>query len=256
MANKTQAETALSIQPIHEIEGHEKYVALQNKAEAILTAAKKLQVRSQPTMDDAAEKQVSVKILRKEIKGVKESYVKPINERKGQILTLFKNLDGPLEEADEIIGGKMAGYQKVLEEQERKRQEEQRRKEEEERKRKEQEFLEAQKKVEKAKTEEEIEAANERAAEAQQALEKTYEAPARPTPKIAPKIRRTAGGGSVSFRDVPKYEVVNTSLLPDQYTLRVPDHKKLKAVVDAGVKVIPGVRIWVEKKPWTRAGKF
>lgn len=253
---KTEAQTALVIQPIHEIEGHEKYIALKEQSLAILNQSKKLQVRSQPTMDDAAEKRASVKLLLKQIKTVKEEYVRPINDRKGQILELFKALNVPLNEADTIIGDKMVAFQKVLEAEEIRREEEIRKKQEEERKRLEQEALETQKKLEEAQTEEEVEDAVQQAGEVEQKLEKVYEAPTLPTKKLAPKIRRTSGGGSTSFRDVRKCELVNFVLLPDEYKKKIADMDKIVAVVRAGVNFIPGVRIWIEKQPVTRTGRF
>lgn len=244
---------ALTILSPHEIEAGKSYLALKSKAQEILKIAKGLQVRSQPTMDDAAEKKSSVKTLLKEVKRVKEDTVDPINKRKGQILELFKALSIPLTEADDLIGKEMAAYQTEMEAKERKRQEEIHRKQEEERKRAEKETLEAQRKLDEAQTEEEIEEATSEAVEAEQKLEKSYEPPASPK-KFAPKVRRTAGGGSVSFRAVPKFEVVDASKLPREYLM--PDTAKIGKIVKAGVKQIPGVRIWMTRATTTRAGKF
>ena len=253
---KTEEETALIIPPIHEIEGYEKYIALKREAEVIFSDAKKFQVRSQPTMDEAAQKRDNIAILRKRLKQIKDKYIKPINLRKQEILDLFKEIDDrKLVLAFEIYGDKMVSYQHFLEKEEQRRLEAIRKKEEEERKRKEQEFLEAQKRLEGAETEEEAEAATEEAVKAQEALEKTYEAP-KPTPKIAPKIRRTAGGGATFFKEVRKCEVVNFALLPKEYKKEIADMDKIVAVVNAGVSSIAGVRIWVEKKPITRTGRF
>ena len=62
----------------------------------------------------------------------------------------------------------------------------------------------------------------------------------------APKIVR-ASSGSISYRNVAKFEIVDTDKLPAKYL--IPDEKKIRATVNAGTKSIAGVRIWTEKVP-------
>ena len=76
-------------------------------------------------------------------------------------------------------------------------------------------------------------------------------------PKLkTPTTRKAAGGSGVSFRKVPKFRIVDESLLPDEYVMRVPNMKKIERVVKAGVMKISGVFIWIESIPVTWATKF
>ena len=58
-----------------------------------------------------------------------------------------------------------------------------------------------------------------------------------------PKTVRTEAG-SVTIRSAWKFEVVDMAALPDEY--KIADAVKLGKVVRAGVREIPGVRIYEE----------
>ena len=60
-----------------------------------------------------------------------------------------------------------------------------------------------------------------------------------------PKTIQTASGSHVTMRDVVKFEVVTPALVPEEY--KMVDEVKIGKVVRAGIREIPGVRIWMEK---------
>jgi hypothetical protein len=65
-----------------------------------------------------------------------------------------------------------------------------------------------------------------------------------PTVEAPAKTVHTAAG-KVTMRSVWKAEVIDFNLLPDEY--KVADEVKIGKVVRAGVRQIPGVRIYEEK---------
>ena len=65
----------------------------------------------------------------------------------------------------------------------------------------------------------------------------------------APKTTKTADA-KATFVKVSKFEVVNESAVPRDYL--TVDTKKIGKVVDAGIKSIPGVKIWEAEE--VRAG--
>ena len=92
--------------------------------------------------------------------------------------------------------------------------------------------------------------ARQEAEEAQQAEIRTKSAPALQTAAVAPLA---GGNGSASVRKEWKATVVDRSLLPDEYL--IVDEKKIRAVVKAGVREIPGVLIEQVEGLSVRAGR-
>lgn len=64
-------------------------------------------------------------------------------------------------------------------------------------------------------------------------------------------IRKAVKVEGISYKDVTKFEITEDDLLPRNCTSG--DKRKIKAQIDAGVKVIPGVRIWNDKTVVARA---
>lgn len=62
-----------------------------------------------------------------------------------------------------------------------------------------------------------------------------------------PEVPERAEGnvGTILTRIIPKYEILDESLLPREYLM--PDRGKIWEAVRSGVKEIPGCRIWEEK---------
>ncbi len=246
-------EKSLTVMAPHEIEGGKVYQALKTKCLEILKTAKAHVVRSQPTMDKAAEYKTSLKALLKAVGTEKKALTGPVEKRKKEIIQLFKELEGPLSEADTVLDERMSAFQREHERIEREKEERDRKRQEEVQRLADEEARKAQEALDKAETEEEVEAATEKVLDAEDTLTKAYEPP-KPVGKPVERIRRTAGGGSVSFRKDPQFEVVDESLLPREYLM--PDLGKIGKVVRAGIKNIAGVRIWEKTSTRTRAVTF
>lgn len=55
----------------------------------------------------------------------------------------------------------------------------------------------------------------------------------------------------VGFREVAHFEIVDANEVPADYWQI--DERKLGAAVRAGVRMIPGVRVWTTEEPAVRA---
>jgi hypothetical protein len=166
----------------------------------------------------AAEFLAQVKTARKRVDELRHWFTDPLETQKKAIIARFKATDAPLEQAQKIVGGKHIAYQREKQEAARKEQERLRKM---------------------------AEARQERAEK--RAEEKGLEAPApiipMPTVEAPPKTIHTAAG-AVTTRTVWRHEVIDFAALPEEY--KVADEVKLGKVVRAGVREIPGVRIFEE----------
>ncbi len=156
-----------------------------------------------------------VATLKKELEERRKFFVGPLNEQVKRINDLFRSLAAPLDRVDQILRDKVLAYR---------REQERRRREEEERLRKLQEA--EQKKLEK------------------KAEKKGLEPPPPPAPVVLAGPARTVSAdlGKATVRVVWDFEIVDPSQLPREYL--IPDVAKIRAVVRAGVREIPGVRIY------------
>lgn len=161
---------------------------------------------------------------KKKLEEKRTFFVKPLNEQVKNINNLFKVYNQPLDNADSTLRRKVLAYRQ---EQNRKR------KEEEERLRK-------------------------LAEKEQQRIEKKAEKKGLPAPppmvmpvvQSAPKtIRATLG--SASTKTVWDFKITDESLIPREYL--VVDEKKIRAVVKAGIRNIPGVAIFQNEQLAVRA---
>ena len=80
-----------------------------------------------------------------------------------------------------------------------------------------------------------------RAAEAEKA---EAEAKAAPEAAPAPIKKIDVEGTKTNFIDRWKYDIINTNEIPESYTQRIADDKKIKAAIDMGIREIPGIRIY------------
>ena len=152
--------------------------------------------------------------LKKAIEDKRKEYIGPIDEHKKAINDTFKGFSDPLAEADKIIRGKILVYRQ-----------------EQERIRAEQERI-NQLRMEAARAEMELKG------ELTESVGLVEVAPSAPN-------HYRGEAAILSKTMLPKFEVVDFALLPDEY--KQVDAAKLGKVVRAGLRTIPGVRIWVEE---------
>ena len=151
--------------------------------------------------------------LRKAIEEKRKEYVGPINEHLSSVNDAFKQLTEPLNQADTITRQKVLDYRK---EQERIRQEQERIN---------------QLRLEAAKMEMKLKG------ELTKPVDLVEVKPEQPE-------HYRAEMGTLSERDHWIFEVVDFDLLPNEYKLA--DSAKIGKVVRAGLRNIPGVKIWNE----------
>jgi hypothetical protein len=207
------ANTALDV-----IEQDERAQELSGISLELLERAQSIEIVDDQSDCEAVEFIAQVKTARKRWDELRHWFTDPLEAQKKRIIAKFKADDEPLERALRIVGDKHLAYQ-------RKRQEAARR---------EQERL---RKLAEAK----------QARQAAKAVEQGLEAPPviipMPTVQAPPKTIRTASG-AVTTRTVWRHEVVDFAALPEEY--KIADEVKLGKVVRAGVREIPGVRIYEE----------
>ncbi len=200
------------------IEQDERVQELSQGSLELIERAQGIEIIDDETDLEAAEFLAQVKTARKRVDELRHWFTDPLETQKKAIIARFRATDAPLEQAQKIVGGKHITYQRAQQEAARKEQERLR-------------------KLAEAR----------QARQAVKAEEKGLEAPPvqipMPTVQAPPKTLHTAFG-SVSTRNVWKHEVVDMAALPDEY--KIADEVKLGKVVRAGVREIPGVRIFEE----------
>jgi len=184
---------------------------LMNKAELIVREARAVVVQDEDSLTAAVDFLGKIATAKKEVDSRRRFFVDPLNQQVKNINDLFRRYGDPLGEADRIVRNKVLVYQA----------EEARRVAEEQ-----------QKALEEAKAQAE-------------------EASKHPTEEFVPipiniveEPEKTvrADAGSATTRQVWTFKIVDPSQVPDEY--KVVDEKKIAAVVKAGVRSIPGVKIY------------
>lgn len=200
------------------IENDERVQELSQGSLELVKRAQGIEIVDDETDVDAAEFLAQVKTARKRVDELRHWFTDPLETQKKNIIARFKTTDAPLEQAQKIVGGKHLVYQRAQQEAARKEQERLRKL-----------------------------AEGKQARQAARAEEKGLEAPPvvipMPTVQAPPKTIHTASG-SVTTRTVWRHQVVDMAALPDEY--KIADEVKLGKVVRAGVREIPGVRIYEE----------
>ena len=200
------------------IDKDERVQELSQSSLELLERAQSIEIVDDESHLEAAEFLAQVKTMRKGWDELRHFFTDPLEATKKMYIAKFKADDAPLEEAQRIVGGKHVAYQRAQQEAARKEQERLR-------------------KLAEAK----------QARQAAKAEEKGLEEPPvvipMPTIQAPPKTLNTASG-SVTTRTVWKHQVVDMATLPDEY--KIADDVKLGKVVRAGVREIPGVRIYEE----------
>lgn len=210
----------LSVLPAEDKEAQQ----LQAQGAQYLAAAQTLEVVDQATLTEATNLLGFLAETKKQVENRRKWFVKPLNDHVKAINDWFHGIAAPLEQADSILRGKVLRYRQ---EEERKRREEEARlrrlAEEEARKRR-----------------EEAEAAAKAAGEAPP--EPELFAP--PPVVVVPQMARTtkADFGAVQARKTWEFEIVDESQVPREFLM--VNEKAIRAAVKAGVRNIPGVRIF------------
>ncbi len=175
-------------------------------------------VVTEATMGDASDLLGWIAQNKKRLTEQRVSLVKPLNDHVKFINEQFKEWMDPLESADKAVRGKVLDYQR-----EQNRIAAEAREAEEKRIR-----------AEQARLAKEAEAANEPLAPAPPPMPVTL-------PAAPPKTTRSALG-TTTTRKVWQHEITDADAIPREYL--AVDEKKIAAVVRAGIRSIPGVRIF------------
>lgn len=199
-------------------------VQLTGEASDLELRANALVVYDDTTAGEATNALGFIASAKKKLEEKRTFFVKPLNDQVKAINTMFKQYNTPLDNADRTLRGKVLAY----------RQEVQRKaREEEERLRK-------------------------LAEKEQKRLEKKAEKKGEPAPppivmptiEAAPKTIQ-ADMGTATTKTVWDFQIVDESQIPREYM--VVDEKKIRAVVKAGVREIPGVKIYQTEQLAIRA---
>ncbi len=188
---------------------------IQSQSEKIIAAAQAIAVTDEKGMGEATELLGWIARAKKQVEEKRKFFVNPLNKQVKAINAMFKDYAAPLEQADTLLRGKVLIYR---EEQERIR------RAEEERLRKLQE-------------------------KEQERLRKQAEKkdlpppPPMPTPQVQGQAKTVHSDfGSVSAKKVWDFEIVNEQEIPKEFLM--VNEKAIRAAVKAGVRNIPGVKIF------------
>lgn len=178
---------------------------------ALLTEAQSITITDAAGDHAACDFILNIKAARKRADELRHWFTDPLEAQKKAIISRFKDADLPLAEAEKIVGEKHLAWDRLQREIARKKQE--------------RAELVAKRKAEKA-------------------LAAGRETPVViPLPTVAapPKTVRTASG-SLTTRTEWRFEVLDPTAIPAEYL--TPDLVKIGKVVRAGVREIPGLRIY------------
>lgn len=185
----------------------------------LLTNAEALTVTSLETVGTATSQLSLLAKLKKAVEDRRKEYVDPLNTHVKAINTTFKQLMEPVEKADNIIRGKVTAW------------------------RTEQNRL-IQEAADIAKQK-----ADTAAREAKLAADQGKPAPVQEpeqhvviTPKPPAYVHTSTG--TLGTMIVHKWELVDKSLVPEEY--KMIDTATISRLVKAGIKSIPGIKIWDE----------
>ena len=201
------------------VDQDQRVVEFSAKAKALIEHAESIVITDEASDYEAVEFIANVKSTLKGWDELRHFFTDPLEAHKKSIIARFKPDAEGLDKAQKIAGSKHINYTLAKEEAARKEQERLR-------------------KLAEAK----------QARQAAKAEEKGLEAPPvvipMPTVEAPAKTIHTAAG-KVTMRSVWKAEITDFNLLPDEY--KMADEVKIGKVVRAGIRQIPGVRIYEEK---------
>lgn len=201
-----------------EITSNETVLSMNERAIVLLTEAQGIKIVDDDSDNAGAEIIVRAKDLRAELLKARSAATTPYERTKKAIIAWFNAHEAPLEKVQKEIGRQHLAYQAKKDEQ-------------------------ARKETERLRKLAEAKQARQAAKAEAQGLEAPPVVIPMPTVQAPPKTVKTASG-SLTTRRIWKHQVVDFAALPEEY--KIADEVKLGKVVRAGVREIPGVRIYEE----------
>jgi len=198
----------------------EAFVKLSAEASRMVQYAEAFKIAGVSDVSMATQDLSLIANLTKALEELRRVYTVPLNEHLGNINTAFKAISEPIKEANRLLREKIKAFNQ------------------------EQERLQAAAEAAQRLRDE----AQSIEADLTRKTGQTFE-PMAPAPIVdaAPVEKAYTGVGSMGMRRVPHWAVEDESLIPREYFQL--DVQKLNKVVKAGLKDIPGIRIWEEKDP-------
>ena len=194
----------MNIVPLESIKNDSENLTLQKQSESLLKKAQMHQINTEVDQSAATELIGQVKSILKALEGRRKAFTTGANDYIKTVNILYRGLKEPLERAEKVLKQKMGAFFR--------KQEELRQKEE----------IKLKKKMDRA-------------------AEKGKEIPIE-QPKIeSQKSVKTENSGA-SFIKVWKHEIIDAEKVPREFCK--PDEVKLNAAVKAGLRSIPGVKIY------------
>lgn len=188
---------------------------IQSQTDKIVAAAQALAVVDDVGMREATDLLGWIARAKKQVEEKRKFFVDPLNKQVKAINAMFKKYSKPLESADTLLRGKVLSYR---------REQDRIRREEEERLRKLQER--EQKRLEK-----------------QAAKKDLPPPPPMPTPQVQEQAKTVHSDfGSVSAKKVWDFKIIDPAQIPAEFMM--VNEKAIRAAVKAGVRNIPGVKIY------------
>lgn len=203
-------ETALTLRPGEDLEAHGYY----EEALRALDYAEKRVITTVEHVKAATDDLALISKLKKAMEEKKREYLDPLKLQADAIRATYDYLMAPIRQADGLTRDKMLSFSQ-----------------EQERLRREQEEINRQKKE---------------LAEREAALNGTAVEPVELV-EVAPEVPKSVATdlGTTRITTIWKWEVIDLSLVPDEY--KILDATKVGKVVRAGLRSIPGIRIYPDE---------
>lgn len=198
---------------------------VQKETTSVIAAANAVVITGDAAVAEATDILSWIARAKKQVEEKRRFFVKPLQDQVASINQLFKGLVAPLEQADKTLRDKILHYRQEQERLRRAEMERLRKLQEKEQKRLE-----------------------------RQAAKTGGPPPPPPVMPVAVEAQaKTVRGdmGTVSARMVWDFEIVDPSKVPNEY--RVINEKAIRAAVKAGVRSLPGVRIFQREELSVRA---
>lgn len=217
------------------VERQKTVLAMQSRAEMVAVKAAQIVVTDAESDQLAVEFVIEIAAAQKGTEKLRLLFTAPLNKHVKDLNALFKKSAGPLADAKKVVVGKRRVY--FLEQKRKEREEEERIREENERR-----------EVERLRLEAVAVAKNAPPPEPAPEFEPIVAKPPEPAKTI-----RGSGGGSSTMRSHWDFKITDREKVPfPKYWIL--DHPEIRKAVDAGIREIPGVRIFEDVIVATRTG--
>ena len=190
----------------------QKTISLDTRAIAIMQQAKDMLIQDDVSQGEAVQFLTQIAMAKKDVDAQRRFFTDPMNNHVKTINGLFKGYSGPLDESDQVVRRKLTEYH-----------------------------------IEQKRIAREAQEAAIAEAESTDADDMIIESVMQV--EQPDKTVRVASG-SATMRDVWAYEIVDPAQIPEEY--KVIDEKRIAAVVKAGVRNIPGVKIFQKQEVTVR----